>query len=96
MLAGILVMVLKVDWWKVIISIVAVLIAVYLFPAEPMIPFIVAIIALSILTAITPGESKEWLGETWFFTKQILPLLAAGVLVAGFLLGGPEGKGIIP
>jgi uncharacterized membrane protein YraQ (UPF0718 family) len=25
-----------------------------------------------------------------------LPLLAAGVLVAGFLLGGPDGSGIIP
>jgi len=37
------------------------------------------------------------LDSTWGFTKQILPLLAAGVLVAGFLLGTPEGgRGIIP
>ena len=61
-----------------------------------MIPFIAAIAALSILIAINPGESREWLSETWFFTKQILPLLAAGVLIAGFLLGGPGGSGIIP
>ncbi len=96
LLAGILVMVLKIDWWKVLIGIIAVLTSIFIFPAEPMLPFLVAIIALSILIAITPGDSREWLGETWFFTKQILPLLAAGVLVAGFLLGGPEGKGIIP
>jgi uncharacterized membrane protein YraQ (UPF0718 family) len=35
--------------------------------------------------------------ESWGFAKQILPLLAAGVLVAGFLLGAQNGgKGIIP
>jgi uncharacterized membrane protein YraQ (UPF0718 family) len=35
--------------------------------------------------------------QTWGFTKQIMPLLGAGVLVAGFLLGTPEGgQGIIP
>ena len=61
-----------------------------------MIPFLIAIIALSILLALTPGDAREWLGESWFFTKQILPLLAAGVLIAGFLLGGPDGNGIIP
>jgi hypothetical protein len=37
------------------------------------------------------------MSETWGFTKQIMPLLGAGVLVAGFLLGAPEGGGgIIP
>ncbi len=96
LLAGILVLVLNISWWKVLLGIVSVIITVLIFPAEPMFPFLVAIIALSILIATTPGESREWLGETWFFTKQILPLLAAGVLIAGFLLGGPEGKGIIP
>ncbi|CAG0908567.1 unnamed protein product, partial [Cyprideis torosa] len=43
------------------------------------------------------GEANEWLGESWGFAKQIMPLLGAGVLVAGFLLGTPEGgNGIIP
>ena len=96
LLAGILVIVLKIRWWKVSLGTLAVIIATIIFPLEPMIPFLIAILALSILIAITPGESREWLGETWFFTKQILPLLVAGVLIAGFLLGGPEGKGIIP
>ena len=96
LLAGIMVLVLKISWWKVLAGVVPVIVTAFIFPSEPLIPFIIAIIALSILIAITPGESREWLGETWFFTKQILPLLAAGVFIAGFLLGGPEGKGIIP
>ena len=95
-LALILVYVLKISWWKVLLGIIAVFLAAVIFPEAPILAFVTAIIALSILIAITPGESKEWLGESWFFTKQILPLLAAGVLVAGFLLGGPEGRGIIP
>lgn len=42
------------------------------------------------------GELKEWTGATWDYTKQILPLLLGGVLVAGFLLGRPGHEGIIP
>ena len=34
-------------------------------------------------------ELKDWVGSTWGFMKQIFPLLAAGVLVAGFMLGRP-------
>lgn len=42
-------------------------------------------------------ELKEWVGATWIFAKQILPLLLGGVLVAGFLLGRPgNDAGIIP
>lgn len=42
-------------------------------------------------------ELSEWIESSWTFAKQILPLLFAGVLVAGFLLGGPEGgQGVIP
>jgi uncharacterized protein len=42
-------------------------------------------------------ELKEWVGATWIFSKQILPLLLGGVLVAGFLLGRPgNDAGIIP
>jgi uncharacterized membrane protein YraQ (UPF0718 family) len=36
------------------------------------------------------------LDQTWWFTKQILPLLFAGVLVAGLLLGRPGHEGVIP
>jgi uncharacterized membrane protein YraQ (UPF0718 family) len=40
---------------------------------------------------------EAWLLETWGLAKLILPLLFAGVLVAGFLLGRPQGDGgLIP
>lgn len=42
------------------------------------------------------SELKEWLNSTWNFTKQILPLLFAGVFIAGILLGRPSQEGIIP
>jgi uncharacterized membrane protein YraQ (UPF0718 family) len=42
------------------------------------------------------GELKEWVAATWGFTKQILPLLFAGVLVAGLLLGRPGHPALIP
>lgn len=95
-LAVALIFALKIDWWKVALGVIPVIVFAFIFPQTPTIPFIIAIVALSILIMITPDEGREWMGETWFFTKQILPLLAAGVLIAGFLLGGPEGNGIIP
>jgi hypothetical protein len=43
-------------------------------------------------------ELSTWVDSSWTFAKQILPLLLGGVLVAGFLLGGPGGseRGLIP
>ena len=41
-------------------------------------------------------ELKEWTQATWVFALQILPLLLAGVLVSGFLLGRVGHEGIIP
>ena len=62
-----------------------------------MIPFSVAVLGTSILISRKEGEPQEWMSSTWGFAKQILPLLAAGVLIAGFLLGSPEGgQGVIP
>jgi uncharacterized membrane protein YraQ (UPF0718 family) len=49
------------------------------------------------LLNFSKDEPNQWLGETWGFTKQIMPLLAAGVLAAGFLLGSQNNNnGIIP
>jgi uncharacterized membrane protein YraQ (UPF0718 family) len=42
------------------------------------------------------NELGQWLGASWGFAKQILPLLLGGVLIAGFLLGRPETEGLIP
>jgi len=42
-------------------------------------------------------ELVDWTESSWTFAKQIMPLLFVGVLVAGFLLGGPGGgQGVIP
>jgi len=43
-------------------------------------------------------ELSEWVEATWGFAKLMLPLLLAGVLVAGLLLGrpGPNHEGLIP
>ena len=42
------------------------------------------------------NELKDWTVASLDFAKQIMPLLLAGVLVAGFLLGRPGEEGIIP
>ncbi len=44
----------------------------------------------------TRDECKSWVESTWGFMKQIFPLLAGGVLVAGFLLGRPGHPALIP
>jgi len=41
-------------------------------------------------------ERSTWVQSTWGFMKQILPLLGAGVLVAGFMLGRPGHPALIP
>ena len=41
-------------------------------------------------------ERMTWVQSTWGFMKQIFPLLGAGVLVAGFMLGRPGHAALIP
>jgi uncharacterized membrane protein YraQ (UPF0718 family) len=41
-------------------------------------------------------ERATWVQTTWGFMKQIFPLLGAGVLVAGFMLGRPGHPALIP
>jgi uncharacterized membrane protein YraQ (UPF0718 family) len=57
-----------------------------------------ALLALAVMLAswFRREELGEWTGSTWGFAKQIMPLLFAGVLVAGLLLDSPGGKGLIP
>ncbi|WP_244147312.1 permease [Desulfonatronovibrio hydrogenovorans] len=42
------------------------------------------------------NERQDWIHSTWSFIKMISPLLFAGVLVAGFLLGRPGYPALIP
>ncbi len=44
----------------------------------------------------TGDERQSWVESTWGFMKQIFPLLAGGVLVAGFMLGRPGHPALIP
>ena len=68
----------------------------------PLVPMIVAITALSIILLFDKRdeENREWAFASWGFAKQILPLLAIGVVTAGFLLGSTHDNtsiaGIIP
>jgi uncharacterized membrane protein YraQ (UPF0718 family) len=83
-------------WWKLAPVALPTLLLAFIVPQEPMIPFGAAVIGFSIVTATSRGESSEWFDQTWGFTKQILPLLFAGVLIAGLLLGRPGQEGLIP
>ncbi|MCP4262492.1 MAG: hypothetical protein GY774_34055 [Planctomycetes bacterium] len=60
--------------------------------------FLLAGFGVMLLLWFTNDELRRWFGASWDFAVQILPLLLAGVLIAGFLLGrpGPGNEGIIP
>lgn len=53
----------------------------------PLVPMVVAIASLSIMTLLdkTDEDNKAWTLSAWGFAKQIMPLLAVGVITAGFL-----------
>ncbi len=85
----------KVKLYKVILAAIIILAFAMIVPDEPLITFTVGIIALVVLTTTTRGETEDWFLSTWDFTKQMMPLLFAGVLVAGLLLGRPGSEGLI-
>ncbi len=91
-----LVRVLGVPLLHVAAAVAVVAALAFALPGQPLIAFVAGTAALSVLIARQPGEPREWLYSTWSFARQILPLLAAGVLVAGLLLGTAEGEGLIP
>lgn len=97
LLAGTLVRVLRLKAVWVVVAVLVSALCALIFPEDPRIPFAVAVISLGVVLSLGPDRAREWMGSSWGFTKQIMPLLGAGVLVAGFLLGAPEGEGgIVP
>nr|NQU92103.1 permease [Bacteroidota bacterium] len=60
------------------------------------------IAGLSVITLLDKreDENREWTISSWDFAKQIMPMLAIGVLIAGFLLGSTHDTtamaGVIP
>lgn len=109
MLCYSLIKILKIKWqWVVTAAAITVVSAIlsnnYIENAKlsPLVPMMVGIAALSIITLFDKrdDDNKEWTMSAWGFAKQILPLLAFGVITAGFLLGSThDGKtiaGVIP
>lgn len=86
----------KMPWWKLVAAVLPTALAALLLPQQPMVVFGIGIVGLTVITSSEKGDLKEWCGSSWGFAKQIMPLLFAGVLVAGFLLGRPDHEGMIP
>ena len=57
---------------------------------------LLVLLAIELKLWFTRGELVCWMETTWQFVKQIVPLLAMGVLAAGFLLGRPGHEALIP
>jgi uncharacterized membrane protein YraQ (UPF0718 family) len=85
-----------VELYKVVLAALAVAALAFGFPSVPLIAFSAGIVGVAVLLASTRGETESWFLSTWEFSKQIMPLLFAGVLVAGLLLGRPGSEGLIP
>lgn len=100
-----LIRILKIDWrWvltgAVVTTASAFLAKAYVTPAKlaPLVPMMTGIIALSLMTLRDKkdSENREWTLSAWTFARQIMPLLAVGVVTAGFLLGSTHDDVAIP
>ncbi len=104
-----LIKILKIKWQWVLLGAVVTIASALLASAfienaklAPLVPMLVGITALSMMTLKDKNEpeNKEWTLATWDFAKQIVPLLAIGVVIAGFLLGSTHDDtaiaGVIP
>jgi len=96
-----LIYILKIKWLHVLAASLITLLSA-LIASSPLVPVIIGVAGLSVITLLDKRdpENRQWTIASWDFTKQIMPLLAAGVLVAGFLLGSTHDDiqmgGIIP
>ena len=82
--------------YKLFIAGIVVFIPALMIPQQPLFAFSVGLVAFVVLMTTTRGETETWFMASWDFAKQIMPLLLAGVLVAGMLLGRPGAEGLIP
>ncbi|HZK08461.1 MAG TPA: permease [Bacteroidales bacterium] len=96
-----LIAILKIKWYWVALAALITAASAFL-SSSPLIPMVVGIAGLSIVTLTDKKnpENKDWTISSWEFTKQIIPMLAIGVLIAGFLLGSTHDDtamaGVIP
>lgn len=58
--------------------------------------FFLLIAVLASIFLFTKEQRNDWLRSTWDYALMVTPLLFAGVLTAGFLLGRPGHEAFIP
>ena len=83
-------------WWHIVLVAISVALLAVTLPNHPTAAFAAGILGLSLVASLRDGEMKNWLRSSWGYTKQMLPLLLFGVLLAGALLGRPGHEGLIP
>ncbi|NLJ82652.1 MAG: hypothetical protein GX330_05950, partial [Bacteroidales bacterium] len=94
--------ILKLKSWQVLLgaTITALSALIIANPLVSMVVGIAAVSSIALLDKTEGNENKEWILSSWGFAKQIIPLLAIGVVIAGFLLGSTHDNtsiaGIIP
>ena len=81
---------------RVVLAAIPVAALALALPGQPLAAFTMGSAMLALLAGTGSDETREWLGASWTFAKQILPLLFGGVVVAGLLLGRPGHEGLIP
>ena len=105
MLCYSLVKILKIKWQWVLAAAAATVVSVFTANEfienpvfRPLVPMVVGIISLSVITLFdrNDDDNREWTLSAWGFAKQIIPLLAIGVVTAGFLLGSTHDSTSIP
>ncbi|MFH1296296.1 MAG: permease [Bacteroidota bacterium] len=97
-LTAVMITILKLKSWQVLVAVAVTVLSAFLFE-NPIISMVIGIGAVSIICLLDKSkesENREWILSSWGFTKQILPLLAIGVVIAGFLLGSTHDDVTIP
>ena len=92
-----LIFILKLKWWHVALAGIATAGSALLVDS-PLVPMIVGMASLSVITLLDKQDedNPEWTRSAWDFAKQIMPMLAVGVVTAGFLLGSTHDNTAIP
>lgn len=94
--------ILKLKTWQVVAGALATALTAIATgnPIITMVVGIAAVSAINLMDKADPSDNREWIISSWGFTKQIIPLLAVGVIIAGFLLGSTHDDtaiaGVIP
>lgn len=97
-----MIVILRLKKWQVLTGAAITTLSALLID-NPLITMVVGIAVVSTIALMDKAEeseNREWIISSWGFTKQIMPLLAIGVVTAGFLLGSTHNttsiSGIIP